>query len=343
MSREEAPTYRRILIFKPGAIGDLLHLTPVIRALAERWPGAEISLILNSPLTASLFAANPLVTRVIRFDQRGRHRSPAALFGLWRELRRERYDLVLNFQRSNLKGWLLLSAAVPARFLVYHKARGRTIHAVVNHLETLAPLGIAPTDVSHRLDFPVGADAVAYADAFFARHGLEGRPVVAFNPGTSNPVKCWPAASFAELGDRLMAAGVAVVVVGSPAEMSLCDEVAAGMARLPVVEAGATLPQLAALLARCAALVTGDTGPMHIAAAVGTRVVGLFGSMDPARSGPVGEGHIRIRNLSLPCVPCNSTKSCTNARFRECMDSIRAAEVADAVLSIVAPFVTRHP
>lgn len=328
--------YARILIFKPGAIGDLLHLTPVIRALKERWPAAAITLVLGSPVTASMFAANPLLDRVVIYDQRGAHRRPAAFLRLWRELRRERFDLVINYQRSNLKGWLLLSAAFPARCLVYQKAKGGMIHAVTNHLETLQPLGIDPSSVEMRLDFPVKGEDEAYADAFIRQSGLGNVPLVAFNPGTSSQVKCWPAERFAQLGDRLMAAGAAVVIVGSHDERELVEKIAAAMAKRPLLAAGCTLPQLAALLRKSCLLVTGDTGPMHVAAAVGTRVVALFGSMDPARSGPVGPGHVLVRNRSLPCVPCGSHKSCGHTPFRECMDTITVDEVYSAVRSILA-------
>ena len=327
--------YRKILIFKPGAIGDMLHLTPVIRAIMVRYPSSEITLILSSPITASLFMANPLVKRIIIFDKRGAHRSPAAMYRLWRELKCESYDLILNFQRSNLKGWLLLTAAMPSRVLVYHKAKGRLIHAVVNHLETLTPLGIIPDDVSHHLDFPVGPDANEYAESFFIRHGLINVPVVAFNPGTSTPVRCWPTDRFIQLGDRLISAGIAVVIVGSPAERTLAEEIATRMVHRPVVETDSTLPQLAALLKRCRVLVTGVTGPMHIGSAVGARVIGLFGSLNPLRDGPIGVNHVSIRNISLPCVPCNSLKKCSHTVYRECMNTITVIDVFNAIIAVL--------
>ena len=145
-----------ILIIKPGAIGDLLQITQVIRALHGKYPGASIRIMVSSAATASLFRHNPLVHEVIVFDKRGEHRSITALAGIWRRLRREHYDLVLNFQRSNFKGWLLASAAFPCRLLVYHKSRGRMVHAVANHLATLTPLGIDLTAADHCLEIYPG-------------------------------------------------------------------------------------------------------------------------------------------------------------------------------------------
>lgn len=329
--------YHNILLIKPGAIGDLLHLVPVMRALHDAYPGASVSLMVGSGVTASLFSHHPLVRKVIVFDKKGAHRSAGAFFRLWRELRRDNYDLVINFQRSNLKGWLLALAAFPARFVTYHKARNRIVHAVVNHLEALAPLGIDPRGVDTRLEFFPGPEAERYAEDVFSAPPLAGRVAVAFNPGTSSPVKCWPPDCFSKLGNRLMAElGVEVIVVGSPAERELVAEVAGAMSRPPVCLAGCSLPELGALLKRCALLVTGDTGPMHLAAAVNTRVVALFGSMDPARSGPLGEGHRVIQRRDVPCVPCRSHNHCDGARYLECMERITVDEVFAAVAAMIA-------
>jgi heptosyltransferase-2 len=329
--------YRNILLIKPGAIGDLLHLVPVIRALHGAYPGSSITLMVGSGVTASLFCHYPLVRKVIVFDRKGAHRSPGAFLRLWREVRRDRYDLVVNFQRSNLKGWLLALAAFPARFVTYHKARNRTVHAVVNHLEALAPLGIDPHAADTRLEFFPGPEAEQNAENMFHSPPLAGRVVVAFNPGTSSPVKCWPPPSFSALGDRLMTElGVEVMIVGSTAERDLVERVAEGMVSPPVCLAGCSLPELGALLKRCSLLVTGDTGPMHLAAAVGTRVVALFGSMDPARSGPLGEGHCVIQHRDIPCVPCRSHNHCDGSRYLECMEKITVDEVFAAVAAMVA-------
>ena len=137
--------YRNILVIKPGAVGDLLQLTPAIRALKKRFPSARITLLVGNTATADMFRHDPWLHDIVVFDRRGEHRSLSATLKLWRRLRAARFDLVVNYQRSNLKAWLLASAAFPCRVLVYEKARGRVVHAVVNHLETLAPLGISPT------------------------------------------------------------------------------------------------------------------------------------------------------------------------------------------------------
>jgi heptosyltransferase-2 len=326
----------RILIIKPGAMGDLLHLTPAIRALKERFPQARISILVGSRMSASLFENNPLVHDTVIFDKRGEHRALSSLLKLWKELRKRRFDLVINYQRSNLKGWFLASAAFPCRVLIYHKAKKRGIHAVVNHLEALAPLGIDPQSADHRLMFDPGRDAERYAEQLFEAAGFRGKPVVALNPGASFRIKCWPPQRLAALGERLgKELGAGVVIVGGEGERDLAEEISSRMSRPPLDLVGRTdLFQLGAVLQRCGLLVSGDTGPMHMATAVGTPVIALFGAIDPDRTGPVGEGHTVIRHREIACVPCNA-KSCANSRHLACMEEISVDEVFTAVVGML--------
>jgi heptosyltransferase-2 len=331
-ARAGEETMKNLLIIKPGAIGDLLQLTPVIRALKEKYRDARISLVVSSPATASLFRHNPHVHETIVYDKRGEHRSLVSLLGLRRRLRRARYDMVLNFQRSNLKVWLLASAAFPCRLLVYHKAKDRVVHAVVNHLEVVAPLGIDPRTADRRLELDFGTDDGLLVNTFIAKEGLNGRPLVALNLGASHSVNRWPVDHFADLTGRLSRElGASVLLVGGGTDRELADAVLARLSTSVVDLVGHTsLLQLGAVLRHCAVVVSGDTGPMHIATAVGTRVVALFGAADPARTGPVGEGHRVIQARDVACVPCRSRK-CANNLYLECMKKITVEEVFLAV------------
>ncbi len=327
----------RVLLFKPGAIGDLLQLSPVVRAIKERVPDARIALMVGSPATAGLFVHNPLVDEVLVFDRNGEHRSWRAFGKLWKLVRGRQFDLVVNYQRSNLRGWLLAAASLPCWLLVYQKARGRVVHAVENHLETVAPLGIDPQTADHRLELHLGAEDVRWAGELLAREGLAGRPAAALVLGASHAVNRWPTGNFAELARRLDSElGVASVFVGGAQDRELADAVAAGCAGARVIDlvGCASLLQTGAVLARCAVAVSGDTGPMHMATAVGTRVVALFGPADPLRTGPMGEGHVVLRARELPCVPCRS-RECRHVPYLECMERIGVDAVLEAVRSIV--------
>lgn len=332
-----------ILIVKPGAIGDLLLITPVVRALRGIYPAARITLMASSRGTAALFDHNALLDEVLVFDRKGEHRGWHKFLQLRRSIRERNFDLVLNFQRSNLKAWFLIAAALPCRVLVYHKAKRRIVHAVVNHLETLKPLGIDPWSCDTSLRLGVGKEDDNFAADLFRSLGLEGRVVVAVNPGASHPVNRWGVERFAELCDLLDAdLDAPVVIVGGGDDTALAEQIVAKAKSAPIVLTGkTTLLQLGAVLQRCALLVSGDTGPMHIGTAVGTKVLALFGAADPERTGPVGQGHKVIQAHEVPCVPCRSRK-CTNKTYLECMEKIAAGDVLLAVKEMLLGRVTHE-
>jgi heptosyltransferase-2 len=316
--------FKNMLIIKPGAIGDLLQMTPVIRALSEKYPEARISLLVGNRSTADMFRYNPRLFSTYVFDKEQEHRKPAAFLNLWRELRQKRFDLVINFQRSNLRTWLLAAAAFPCPVLVYHKRD--SIHAVVNYLETLAPLGITADRLD--LEMNTGTEQKQHARQIAASLGGSGTPLIALNPGASHPVNRWPVDSFAALADRLAAElSARIVVIGGAGDSDIADAIGARSSTRPLHLAGKLdLLQLAALLEECDLLVSGDTGPMHMATAVGTRVLALFGAADPARTGPVGAGHVVLQAPGVPCIPCRS-RTCDHQPPLACMESLSVETV----------------
>ncbi len=328
--------YRNILIIKPGAIGDLLQLTPVLRALKSLFPESRVTLLVGSPATATLFRNNPRVDETIVYEKKGEHRPLRSFLRLWRRLREAGYDLVLNFQRSNLKTWLLAAAAFPCRVLVYHKSDQQGLHAVVDHLRTIEPLGVSAASLDLEL-FPGPGDR-AFAEAALSSWRGDKKPVVALNPGASHAVNQWGPERFAALADLLAERiGARIMIVGGREDGGLAEAVARELKAEPLVMTGkTTLLQLGALLEQCDVLVTGDTGPLHIATAVGTRVVALFGAADPARTGPVGRGHRVVQARDAACVPCRS-RTCSNSVALECMKKISPEEVFAAVVDLLHP------
>jgi heptosyltransferase-2 len=323
-----------ILIIKPGAIGDLVQLTPVIRALAHKFPGSRISILVGNKATASLFQYNPYVAETMVYDKRGEHQSFRSLLKLRKELKQKNYDLVLNYQRSNLKAWILASASFPCRVLVYHKARLRTIHVVDNYLETVTPLGIANTD--RDLEIFVGEEDEQFAEQLFAEQGYIGQPVVALNPGASHPIKKWGLDQFASLADILSATMNAKIVLIGGSEDVLDSAQIAGMSRAKIlnVTGKLNLLQLAAVFKKCNLLISSDTGPLHLATAVGTRVLGLFGATDPARTGPVGNRHRVLQASSVDCIPCKNL-TCSHKTYHECMRKLSPQIVAAAAKEMI--------
>jgi ADP-heptose:LPS heptosyltransferase len=243
---------------------------------------------------------------------------------------------VVNFQRSSIGTWLITMAALPRKVLVYHKTRTKRVHAVLDHMETIRSLGIDIEHADLELELHVSTEDEQTAERMIVESGLTGRPLIAINPGASSLIKCWPTHKFSKLIDRLQRElQVGVVVVGGPGERYLYDAIAEGMDQSPLDLVGKTsLLTLGAILKRCVTLVSGDTGPLHLATAVGTRVVALFGAIDPERTGPVGTGHVVVRHPEVPCVPCMA-KKCTNPLYLECMEKIEVDEVFDIITGMV--------
>jgi lipopolysaccharide heptosyltransferase II len=326
---------QNILIIKPGAMGDLLQLTPTIRGLRKRFPQARIDIMVGNRASIDLFRHHPDIADVLVYDRHGEHRSFKALLSLWKQIRSRSYNLVINFQRSNLKTWFLTSAALPCRILVYHKTRTRVIHAVLDHLKTVKPLGIYPD--GDKLDLYLAEEHRSYATALFESHGLDKLPVVALNPGASHPVNRWSTAQFAALADRISnELNAAAIIVGGGGDTPLAHDIDRLSSSHPLVLTGTTtLLQLGAVLEKSALLISGDTGPMHMATAVQTPVIALFGAADPARTGPTGNGNKVLQAVDLACVPCRSRK-CNNSNNMECMERITVNDVFEATKEMLA-------
>lgn len=314
--------FENILILKPGAIGDLLHLTPVIRQIKKAYPSSKFSILVSSEATKSLFANNPYINKIFIYEKKGLHKRFRDFFKLCREIKEEKFDLILNFQRSNLRLWFLVFYLKLKKVLVYHKNEEK--HAVTNHLETLKPLAIDIDFDDIALDLFLDDDSERFADEFFKEKGIQNRAVIALNPGASHKVNRWGVENFSRLATLLEdSLSVKTLIIGGKEDKELAKKIISQTKAEPVDITGeVNLLQLGAILKRCKLLVTGDTGPMHIATAVGTKVIALFGPADPKRTGPVGKGHIVIQAEDVTCVPCRK-RVCKNQHYLECMNRIK--------------------
>ncbi len=332
-------TMEKVLFFKPGAIGDTLQALPALKALRRSYPSAHVTAVV-SPGLQSLLQGSPDIDTVLVFDKSRLKNNVAELIGFGARLRTERYDLFVDLQPS-LRSFILRRICGAKRTLVYRKEKrikpgGKRMHAVENFLETLAPLGIAgPAD---DISLTIGPEPTAEAGRFLQERNLGGEnPLIALNcgVGAARPARNWFPERFAELADRLtdeLHAGV--VFIGGPEDRDLVQGVIGTMRNRAHGAAGVlSLAATAALLARCSCLVSSDTGPLHLATAVGTPVVGLYGSTDPRRTGPFGRGH-QVLIEGLPCVPCEE-KHCPRDT-RECMEALTVHRVFAAVRKAMA-------
>ncbi|HEX9204511.1 MAG TPA: glycosyltransferase family 9 protein, partial [Candidatus Deferrimicrobiaceae bacterium] len=250
-----------------------------------------------------------------------------------REVRALRPDVFVDL-RSNVKSFLLRNLSGARTVLAYRKQRKagpgeRRLHAAENLLRTVFPL----TGIVSELEYPIWLreEDILFADAYLdSRVDREGgnRRIVVLNPtvGWAIPSRLWPPEYFARLGGRIgKELRAAVVLTGGPSDREYCGTIAEGMDPRPVLAAGElTLGQAAALIRRADLLVSGDTGPLHVAAAVGTRVIGLYGSVNTERSRPIGKGHVVLKK-EMWCLPCEE-KVCPLGTT-QCMRDITPEEV----------------
>jgi heptosyltransferase I len=310
----------RIALVKLSSLGDVVHALPVAATLRAARPQAWLAWIVERR-EAALLHDHPALDEVIVVDTRRwrQARHPTALVAAARDiraarrrLRAQRFDVVLDLQGLIKSGVLAAATGAPRRigfertlrreplsaiFSNQHVVPPATAHVVEQYLALLRPLGITTPRLEFRL--PTVAAAETRADEWLATVGLKPRQrLVVLNPGAGRADKRWAVARFVELASRLGQESAAhVIVAWGPGEE--------GAARAIVAGAGATAPrallapptdlhELIALLRRASVMVAADTGPLHLAAALGTPCVGLYGPTAAARNGPYGTGHAAL-------------------------------------------------
>ncbi len=346
----------RILVVKAAGIGDLILAVPALRALRHRYPDALIDLLVT-PKCADLFRNCPYVDDVHVLQTQGMTNriTGGGLLPLMKtlgRLRKQRYDMVINlyhlFSDRGARRMKQLCRVIGSRCVIGRNTDGRGSfydawivdswdappladrHEVDINLDVVRMLGAV--DSGQGLEFWVTeADRLALkAIPGIRENAGEGALQIVLNPASDAVYKRWPVAYFAELGDLLVdRLSARVLIVGAEGECALAARLAAAMKR-PVIDlcGKLNLIDLAALLQESDLMVTNDTGPMHLSAAVGTPVIALFGPTRPSRYGPYGpEGfHLSVQGRAS-CSPCT--------RFdcvpRTCMNDITPRQVLEKV------------
>ncbi len=342
----DAPDVKRILLSRLRFIGDVVLTTPVIRALKRHYAEAEIYYLAEEG-PASVLLCNPCLDEVIVLpDELLPGRSVLTRFGaqlrFLRALRKRRFDLVIDLFGNPRSA--LLTLATGARYRVGYDVRGRgaaynvkirrsaSLRVVDAYLDAVRTIGVPVDD--DRTEVHYSDEDAVWADSWLAERGVAGdRRIAALNPGASWPAKTWSAVHFAELARRMTEAlGLRVVLIAGPGQREAMARLA-GMAAhaCPVVETG-SLTRLAALIRRCDLFVSNDCGPMHIAAAVGTPTIGLFGPSSPRIWFPYSkaDGHVA---LEAGADDCCGRDFCV--RPVPCIESISPHRVLEAAESVL--------
>ncbi|MDX1762942.1 MAG: lipopolysaccharide heptosyltransferase I [bacterium] len=334
---------RKFLIVKPSSFGDVIHTLPVVTAIAEQINDCVIDWVVR-PEFADVVSAHPAIRRLIMFDRekwgRGSRvlQTAPELLRFTASLRQAKYDAVLDLQ-GLFRSALISSLSGAGVRVGFENAREWApifytrkvavpdvqIHAIDRYQLFLSALGLEERPLDYGLRIP--DDAVKRLETFLADSGVRPeKPLAVVNPNARWETKRWLPERFAALGDRLLTeAGVQVVFIGAPSEAAYVEElVSLSREKLGNLAGATSLMELAALLQRADLMITCDSGPMHLAAAVGTPVVALFGPTDPVRTGPYGSGH-HVITKGVDCAPCMK-RSCSKER-RECMAAISVDEV----------------
>ena len=302
-------TAPRILIVRLSAIGDVVHGLPVLNALRAHFPGAFLGWVVEGR-AADLLRGHPALDRLIQVPRKWL-KSPSAVWRLRRELRELKFDVALDLQcltKSAIAAWLSgakrrigfggADGRELSRFLHNEHVTPTAAHVIEKNLELLRPLGIDRPRVEFNLpETPANA---ATAARMIQAAGLSGGFAIV-NPGAGWPSKRWPLDRYAavarHLGERH--ALPSLVVWAGPEERGWADQIVAASSGTALLAPATSLMELAALARRARMFIGSDTGPLHIAAAVGTPCVGLFGPMPRERNGPYGTNHIALQQVWL--------------------------------------------
>lgn len=338
---------RRILLMKWVGFGNIVLATPAIAAIRERFPDAEVSFVTLSA-NRGLLERYPMVDRVFYFNVSGLRSVARETLRLLRFVRRERFDIVIDFEQFSRYSALvagLSGAPVTVGFDTPGQGRGGLYtHPVAyrdgTHISEvfcdLARAVGANPEATRLIPSELTPEDFAAAEAFLESHGLLDKPFVVIHPGTGDnaPQRRWPPENYAALADRLIReCGLAVVFSGSPREKELVDSVRRHMGSAAPSTAGAlALPAFAALLRRAEMLVCSDSGPVHLAASLRVPALAFYGPNDPRLYGPIGKEHT-VLYKDLGCSPCitNLNDKCTRCTHGDCIRSITVEETYLAI------------
>jgi ADP-heptose:LPS heptosyltransferase len=329
---------RRVCVLRSGAMGDILMTTPAVRAVAEHFGTRDIDFIVGRGYGDALTGI-PYLRHVIEFGPRGEDVKPRNLLPFLAELRRQRYDLFINFQTHIKTSIIMLGSGAP-RMLFFKKDRrpqratGKPRHAIDDFLKELRPLGI--TDIRDRhMDFVVPAEVHERVAVLLAAEGIQpSDPVLIANPGGTRLVNRWPPEKYVAFLDRMAEElpDVRLIVSGGPDDVERAmgiSEAVRPTTQVLNLAGQLKIKETGALLARANVLVTPDTGPMHIGSALGTPMVVLSGAADPNRTGPLSPRDLVVINRDLPCVPCGD-RTCRRGDIA-CMTQMSVDWVMEAV------------
>jgi heptosyltransferase-2 len=353
VKRLEPRAINKILIRAVNWVGDAVISIPAMREVRRLFPKAHISL-LASPWVSPIYSEAEFVDEILEYDKRGIHRGVAGLARLTAELRRRRFDMAILLQNAFEAAFIAFCARIPIRAgyardgrrpLLTHACKidpgVRQTHQVYYYLGILSGMGLLAPRLweqnSPQMPISIGikrSDLDAAA-ALLRSNGIrEDDIVVAINPGAFyGEAKRWFTDRYAAVADALADRyGARIVILGASSDLETARRVAANMASRPAILAGqTTLGQLMGLIKGADLLITNDSGPMHLAAALDVPQLAIFGSTSEVATGPLNPNAAVIKH-QVDCNPCFLRKCPTDFR---CMKGVTVSQVLDAAQKIL--------
>lgn len=364
------------MLIKPSALGDVVHTIPVLVKLRARYPNARIDWLVT-PENADIVRCHPALSNVVLFarrdfSKRGRRwRALVSFFDLLKQIRRAKYDLVIDmhgqlrsaffalvsgahvrigFDRPIKRG-LTVSAEHDLRNVPSHGWRGARegswiaythrvsiptldVHAIDRYLWVGSLLGFDedPPDLTIHLS----SDTVRNVEQLLEEHGVTpDMPLIILVPGTIWETKHWTIEGFAGVARHFLHDGFAVALAGTTRDEQRCRQIAAAAPGTCDLSGKTTPAELAALIRRAEVAVTNDSGSMHVAASLGKPMVSVFGPTNPVHIGPYQRPESVVR-VDLPCSPCNYRRLSQCPFDHACMKQVTPAMVVERVRKIVA-------
>lgn len=342
---------KNILFFHTAFIGDIILTLALVQVTRRNFPDARISIV-AIPIACESLQNHPAIDEIIPYDKKGRDAGLSGLLKMSRQLRERKFDTALVPHRSIRSAAIVLLAGIPKR-IGFSTSAGKFLfsdvvqydrgsHETVRNLSLLGPLGVAVC--SHELPnlFP-GQHDIEIIDGLMAKNAskvrLDVEQLIAVAPGSVWNTKRWPAEYFISLCKMLVQSGYSIALIGGDDDRSLCQDIETRVGHGPVLNAASTLTvlQSAELIRRCRVIISNDSAPMHIAVAMRTPVVGIYGATVPEFGfAPLGEYDAIMETSGLPCRPCSihGGKICPIQTF-VCMKNISPKSVFEKMEAVL--------
>ena len=335
---------KNILIIKPSSLGDVIHALPVLKILKKRFPEVRLSWFINEELSG-LIEENPYIDEIFLFQRKQWKKwvsIPSNIIELIRlimKIRKRRFDTVIDLQ-GLLRSGIISFLSGSSKRLGFENARehsplfytdkivlpDKKIHSVERYVYSVKTLGIEDEERDFTITIP-GRD-IDFVENFLRENKIgDINKMIIINPWARWKTKCWPIRYYISLIKKLKSKGYFPVLIGDEESKEKIEELKGVFSDPPAFFVGQSLKRLTGLVKKAGLMVTNDTGPMHIAAAVNTPVVAIFGPTDPCLTGPYGKGHIVIQK-ETGCNPCFQ-RECP--KLHKCMHNITVDEVFKAV------------